>query len=334
MRPDSGVSTGSAPSTRRTTSQASAWSAPAASCSCSVELPTEAFSSSGVPSATLRPWSMTAIRSASWSASSRYCVVSRTVQPSATRLADRVPHLAAGARVQAGGRLVEEDQRRPRDQARREVEPPAHAAGELRERPVGGLLEPELLEQAPAVARASAERRPCRRPNSHRFSVAGEVLVDRRVLAGDADQLADAMRLAGRRRRRRSARRPRRSAAAWRASAASWSCRHRSARGRRRSRPGCTSRSMPSTARRSPKVFTRPRGLDGGCSDLCHGRNARRPWFHHPYVPVSWRCTPRRRLALRHGRSAGAERGAVGDHGKRRARRGRPGRALVVHRTP
>src|SRR3954449_5581200 len=65
VRPDSGVSTGALPSTRRTTWHASAWSAPAAICSWSVELPTEAFSSSGVPCATLRPRSMTAIRSAS-----------------------------------------------------------------------------------------------------------------------------------------------------------------------------------------------------------------------------------------------------------------------------
>ncbi len=89
----------------------------------------------------------------------------------ADQLADRVPHLAAGARVEAGGRLVEEDQRGPGDQAGREVEPAAHAAGEL----------PDLLVGAPrrarsaragraAVARDRAEPRPCRRPNSHRFS--------------------------------------------------------------------------------------------------------------------------------------------------------------------
>jgi hypothetical protein len=35
--------------------------------------------------------------------------------------ADRVPHLPAGARVKSRGRLVQEDQRRPGDQARREV---------------------------------------------------------------------------------------------------------------------------------------------------------------------------------------------------------------------
>ena len=48
--------------------------------------PVRAFSSAGVPSATTRPWSMTAIWSASSSASSRYCVVSSTVTPSAVRV--------------------------------------------------------------------------------------------------------------------------------------------------------------------------------------------------------------------------------------------------------
>ena len=43
--------------------------------------PTDALSSPGVPSAITRPWSITAIRVASWSASSRYCVHSSTVVP-------------------------------------------------------------------------------------------------------------------------------------------------------------------------------------------------------------------------------------------------------------
>ena len=43
------------------------------------------LSSSGVPSAISLPWSSTAIRSASWSASSRYWVVRKIVTPSATR---------------------------------------------------------------------------------------------------------------------------------------------------------------------------------------------------------------------------------------------------------
>jgi hypothetical protein len=48
--------------------------------------PTDAFSSPVVPSAITLPWSMTAMREASWSASSRYCVVSRTVVPCATMI--------------------------------------------------------------------------------------------------------------------------------------------------------------------------------------------------------------------------------------------------------
>src|SRR5690606_13601827 len=51
---------------------------------CTEPAPTDAFSSPLVPSAITRPRSMTAIRDASWSASSRYCVVSRTVVPWAT----------------------------------------------------------------------------------------------------------------------------------------------------------------------------------------------------------------------------------------------------------
>jgi hypothetical protein len=51
-----------------------------------VPAPTDDFSSPGVPSAMTLPWSITAIRPASRSASSRYCVVSRTVVPLATTI--------------------------------------------------------------------------------------------------------------------------------------------------------------------------------------------------------------------------------------------------------
>ena len=143
------------------------------SCSWRVERPTEDLSSSEVPSATLRPWSMTAIRSASWSASSRYCVVSRTVLPCSHELADRGPHLAAGPRVEAGGRLVEEDQRGSGDQAGGQVETPPHAAGELRD--LLGRRPPRARTARagwPPVSRAAGRLRPCRRPNRSRFSVA------------------------------------------------------------------------------------------------------------------------------------------------------------------
>ena len=77
-------------------------------------VPMRAFSSSGVPCATVRPWSSTTMSSASWSASSRYCVVRMTVVPSRTRSRSIVPEVVAAARVEAGGRLVEEQHRRAR----------------------------------------------------------------------------------------------------------------------------------------------------------------------------------------------------------------------------
>ena len=111
--------------------------------------------------------------------------------------ADGVPHLPAGARVQARGRLVQKDQRRPGDQARGEVQAPAHAAGELRDRLVRRLLQIELRQQ-PLGGGAGVGRPQALQPAEHpQVLGGGQVLVNRRVLAGDADQLTDAVRFAG-----------------------------------------------------------------------------------------------------------------------------------------
>ena len=84
--------------------------------------------------------------------------------------ADRLPDLAAPARVQAGRRLVEEEHLGREDHARGEVEAPAHAAAEPLRRRVGGVGQAELLEQL--VGAALAPSRPSRwnsRPNITRF---------------------------------------------------------------------------------------------------------------------------------------------------------------------
>ena len=80
----------------------------------------------------------------------------------AEQLPDGLPHPLAARRVQAGRRLVEEQDRRPRHQRRRQVEPPAHAARVALHHPVGGVGQLELLEQ---LGRPGARRRPgpCRR---------------------------------------------------------------------------------------------------------------------------------------------------------------------------
>ena len=114
--------------------------------------PTCPLSSSGVPSAITRPWSMTAMRSPAgrprpgtgWSG-----------EPSCPRRRglDQLPEGEAAPRVEAGRRLVEEEHGRPRDQRGGEVEPAAHAAGVRLHEAVAGLREVEGLEQ---LARALA----------------------------------------------------------------------------------------------------------------------------------------------------------------------------------
>ena len=101
----------------------------------------------GVPRSITTPWSITAMSCARRSASSRYCVVSRVVMPAGDQLVDEVPHRVAAAGVEPGGRLVEEQHRRPPDEAHGDVEATAHAARVGAGAAVGGAGEVEALEQ-------------------------------------------------------------------------------------------------------------------------------------------------------------------------------------------
>ncbi len=110
-------------------------------------LPTSALSAVGVPSATSRPPEMIPTRSASWSASSRYWVVRKTVVPVVVQLADLLPDRLAADRVEAGGGLIEKEDLRRVDEGRCQVEPAAHAAGVGAHAPVGGQGEAHPVEQ-------------------------------------------------------------------------------------------------------------------------------------------------------------------------------------------
>ena len=103
---------------------------------------------------------------------------------------DRRPHLQAAARVQAGRGLVEEEHRRAGDERRRQVQAPAHAAGVGLHGAIGRLHEVEALEQllpAPLGRRAALA---VQAPDHDQVLEAGEVLVDGRVLPGEADAAA------------------------------------------------------------------------------------------------------------------------------------------------
>ena len=81
------------------------------------------LSSCGVPSAMTRPWFTTTMRLASSSASSRYCVVSRTVTPSSnsSRMAshtrwrdDGSSPVVGSSRNSTGGRVIKDAARSSR----------------------------------------------------------------------------------------------------------------------------------------------------------------------------------------------------------------------------
>ena len=79
--------------------------------------------------------------------------------------ADLVPHPRPGLRIEAGRRLVEEEQRRPVDHADADVEPAPHAARVRPARSVGRVREVERVEDLLRPGRAAAALlMPNRRP--------------------------------------------------------------------------------------------------------------------------------------------------------------------------
>ena len=104
--------------------------------------------------------------------------------------ADDAPDLVARARVQPGRRLVEEHELGRHDDARRDVEPAPHPAGEVLDELAGRLRQPERVEQlAGAVLRRLAAQ-PEQAADEDEVLAAGEVLVDGRELAGEAHEPA------------------------------------------------------------------------------------------------------------------------------------------------
>ena len=134
-------------SPKRSSTSMQSVASPSASPISSRGLPTSALSEAGVPSATILPALMIPTRSASWSASSRYWVVRKTVVPSSLRLRDLLPDRLAADRVEAGGRLVEEEHAGLVDERGGEVEPALHPARVGADAAVGGLRQPDPAEQ-------------------------------------------------------------------------------------------------------------------------------------------------------------------------------------------
>ena len=107
-----------------------------------------------------------------------------------------VPHLAAPGRVQAGGRLVEQQQTRGPDQAGAEVQPAALAARVGAAAPVRHLAQAELVDDGGGGPRPAALAVP-EEPGGHlQVLPARHGRLDGGELSGQADDAAHGQRVA------------------------------------------------------------------------------------------------------------------------------------------
>ncbi len=226
---------------------------------------TSRLSSSGVPSATMRPPSSTAMRSASPSASSRYWVVSRTVVPSATRprtMSHIVRRLRGSRPVVGSSRKMTRASRRGSSRGRggaacRPSRWRAACGRRRRGRTAPAARRPAAFGASPEVAQPGHEQQ---------VLLAGEQVVDRGELAGDADRGADAGRVADDVAADTTPCR-RRAGPAWTGCARWWSCRRRSGRAARRRCPRrCRGRCRRARrCRRRTSAARGPRSLACSC---------------------------------------------------------------------
>ena len=114
----------------------------------------------------------------------------------AHQLADHIPHAEAASRVETGRGFVEDQQPRLGDERRREIEPAAHAARVGLHDPVGRIGQVELVEQLVGAGPGLRGRQLVQSPEQPQVLAAGEVLIDCRVLTGQADEPADLVGLA------------------------------------------------------------------------------------------------------------------------------------------
>ena len=100
---------------------------------------------------------------------------------------DRLPQPQAAARIEARRRLIEKQHRRVGDERRREVEPPAHSAGVGLRRSARRIDQVEAFEQLAAAPLRGRPGLAVEAADHCQVLEPGQVLVDRRVLAGEPD---------------------------------------------------------------------------------------------------------------------------------------------------
>ena len=103
------------------------------------------------------------------------------------QLVDQVPHRVAATRIETGRRLVEEQHRRPADEAHGDVEPAPHPARVRAGGAIGGAREVEALQQLAGTGAGVPPGLVEEAPDVLEVLEAGQPLIDRGVLPGEAD---------------------------------------------------------------------------------------------------------------------------------------------------
>ncbi len=162
-----------------------------AGATCTVGRPISAFSSDGVPSATIRPRvdDPDAVRE-----HVRLLEVLRREEDGDAVLAGESRHLdperVAALRIEPGRRLVEEEDRRPVQERERQVEAALHPARVRAHLAVRRFGQADALEQLVAAARALVAREAVQRRLQANVVAARQERVQRSLLERRADQLA------------------------------------------------------------------------------------------------------------------------------------------------
>ena len=109
----------------------------------------------------------------------------------AGEMGDLVPERGPALDVEAGGRLVEEEDPRAVQQREGEVEPALHPAGVAADLPVGRVREADPLDQLVAALGALGLRHAVERALQAHVLAGGQVRVERGLLEGGADRVAN-----------------------------------------------------------------------------------------------------------------------------------------------
>ena len=216
-------------------------------------------SSASEPVSTVRPERMIVTRSHSASTSDRMWLESSTVRPRARSSATHVAEDLLHQRVQARGRLVEDQQLDVGRQRRDQRDLLAVALGVRAA--LLGRVELEALEQLGAALLVEAAAQP---PEQVDRLAAAQVRPQRDVAGHVGEPAVQRGRVAPRVAAQQPRRARRRRAAARAAPGSSSTCRRRSGPRKPCTSPSATSRSSPSSARVAPKVLTRPEIEIGG----------------------------------------------------------------------